>query len=160
MKDSPAACATLGIDLTFTKLAVFALSASLAGVAGVFFGGLRGQVGPGDFDLLQSLVLLLLVTISGINSVTGALMGGLSFGLLPKVQQTFKSIRNIVYVAPGLGALGVVRNPNGWTSWLAPLGAHIRRLYSREAERENAAGETVPPPSKSEEVKDPVGVAG
>jgi branched-chain amino acid transport system permease protein len=155
MKDSPAACATLGIDLTFTKL-----SASLAGVAGVFFGGLRGQVGPGDFEMLQSLVLLLLVTISGINSVTGALMGGLTFGLLPKVQQTFKSIRNIVYIAPGLGALGVVRNPNGWTSSLAPLGAPIRRLYARGAEREDAVPDTVPAPTDSEEVKDPVAVAG
>jgi branched-chain amino acid transport system permease protein len=160
MKDSPAACATLGIDLTFTKLAVFALSASLAGVAGVFFGGLRGQVGPGDFEMLQSLVLLLLVTISGINSVTGALMGGLTFGLLPKVQQTFKSIRNIVYIAPGLGALGVVRNPNGWTSWLAPLGPRIRRLYSRGSEHDDTVVESVSPPAEPEEVKDPVAVAG
>jgi branched-chain amino acid transport system permease protein len=161
MKDSPAACATLGIDLTFTKLAVFALSASLAGVAGVFFGGVRGQVGPGDFEMLQSLVLLLLVTISGINSVTGALMGGLTLGLLPKVQQTFKGIRNIVYVAPGLGALGVVRNPNGWTSSLASLGARVRQLYSRGAEQEDGFAETVVPgPGKPEEVNDPVGVAG
>ena len=34
MKDSPAACATLGINLTRTKLAVFALSAAMAGVGG------------------------------------------------------------------------------------------------------------------------------
>src|SRR5439155_19297082 len=160
MKDSPAACATLGIDLTFTKLAVFALSAALAGVAGVFFGGLRGQVGPGDFEMLQSLVLLLLVTISGINSVTGALMGGLTFGLLPKVQQTFKAIRNIVYVAPGLGALGVVRNPNGWTSEFAPLGARIRRLYSRDTEPEDVVPAAAPGAAEAEEVKDPVAVAG
>jgi branched-chain amino acid transport system permease protein len=161
MKDSPAACATLGIDLTFTKLAVFALSASLAGVAGVFFGGVRGQVGPGDFEMLQSLVLLLAATISGINSVTGALMGGLSLGLLPKLQQTFKSIRNIVYVAPGLGALGVVRNPNGWTSYFAPLGARIRQLNSRGAEQEDAPPEAVAPTAaEAEEVNETVGVAG
>jgi branched-chain amino acid transport system permease protein len=160
MRDSPAACATLGIDLTFTKLAVFALSASLAGVAGVFFGGVRGQVGPGDFEMLQSAVLLLLVTISGINSVTGALMGGLTFGLLPKVQQTFKSIRNVIYVAPGLGALGVVRNPNGWTSEFAPLGARIRRLYSKDIEPDDVVPAAGPGPTEPEEVKDPVAVAG
>ena len=33
MKDSPAACATLGIDITRLKLGVFALSAAMAGVA-------------------------------------------------------------------------------------------------------------------------------
>jgi branched-chain amino acid transport system permease protein len=159
MKDSPAACATLGIDLTFTKLSVFALSASMAGVAGAFFGGLRGQVGPSDFEMLQSLVLLLLVTISGINSVTGALMGGLTFGLLPRVQQSFTSIRNIVYLAPGLGALGVVRNPNGWTTEFAPLGARIRRWYAPGTETEDAVAELAPPPLDPEEVNDPVGVA-
>ena len=159
MKDSPAACATLGIDLTFTKLTVFALSASLAGVAGVFFGGVRGQVGPGDFEMLQSAVLLLLVTISGINSVTGALAGGLTLGLLPKVQQGFKSIRNVIYVGPGLGALGVVRNPNGWTSEFAPLGARIRRLYSRGGGGPDAVAGPAPAPEQ-EEVSDPVAVAG
>jgi len=160
MRDSPAACATLGIDLTFTKLAVFALSASMAGVAGVFFGGVRGQVGPADFEMLQSAVLLLLVTISGINSVTGALMGGLTLGLLPKVQQAFTSIRNIIYVGPGLGALGVVRNPNGWTTEFAPLGARIRRLYSRDSEPEDMVPPAAPVPAEPEEVKDPVAVAG
>jgi branched-chain amino acid transport system permease protein len=89
MKDSPAACATLGINLTFTKLAVFALSASLAGVGGAFYGGLRGSVGPIDFEVLQSGALLLVVTISGINTVTGALAGGLTFGFFPRLQHYF-----------------------------------------------------------------------
>jgi branched-chain amino acid transport system permease protein len=161
MKDSPAACATLGIDLTFTKLAVFALSASLAGVAGVFFGGLRGQVGANDFEMLQSLVLLLLVTISGINSVSGALMGGLTFGLLPRLQQTFKSLRNLTYIGPGLAVLGVGRNPNGWTSEFAPLGAAVRRRIFREQDADAAPVDgTAEPPAEAEEVNDLVGVAG
>src|SRR5439155_944700 len=62
--------------------------------------------------------------------------------------------------APGLGALGVVRNPNGWTSEFAPLGAWIRGLYSRGPEEGEAGTEPVPPPAEREEVKDPVAVAG
>ena len=38
IKDSEAACATLGLSLTTTKLAVFTLSAAMAGVAGALFG--------------------------------------------------------------------------------------------------------------------------
>jgi branched-chain amino acid transport system permease protein len=131
MKDSPAACATLGINLTFTKLAVFALSAALAGVAGVFFGGMRGRVTPANFEMLNSLVLLLLVTISGINTVSGALMGGVVFGLFPKLQQQFPRLRNLQYILTGLGAFGVAKNPNGWTSDLEPLGALWRRVLRR-----------------------------
>ncbi len=70
MRESPAACATLGLNLTATKLIVFSLSSAMAGLAGAFYGGLRGQVGLNDFEMLQSLVLLLLVSVAGINTVT------------------------------------------------------------------------------------------
>ncbi|MCU1485615.1 MAG: amino acid/amide transporter rane protein 2, family / amino acid/amide transporter [Actinomycetia bacterium] len=130
MKDSPAACATLGLNLTFTKLAVFAVSSALAGVAGCFYGALRGQVGSNDFEMLNSLVLLMLVTVSGINTVTGALAGGLTFGLFPKIQTALpESIgRNFSYLGAGLGGIGVARNPNGWTSELSPIGDLVRRI--------------------------------
>lgn len=130
MKDSPAACATLGLNLTFTKLSVFALSSALAGVAGCFYGALRGQVGSNDFEMLNSLVVLLIVTISGINTVTGALAGGLTFGMFPKVQGWLPEAigRNFSYLGAGLGALGVARNPNGWTSDMSPIGDAIRKV--------------------------------
>jgi branched-chain amino acid transport system permease protein len=130
MKDSPAACATLGLNLTFTKLAVFALSSALAGVAGCFYGALRGQVGSNDFEMLNSLVVLMLVTVSGINTVTGALAGGLTFGLFPKIQAALPSSigRNFQYLGAGLGGIGVARNPNGWTSDLYPIGDVVRRI--------------------------------
>ena len=129
MKDSPAACATLGLSLTTTKLAVFALSAGLAGLAGAFFGGISGQVGATNFLMLQSLVLLLLVTISGINTVSGALFGGITFGLFPKFQAWLPGVRNLSYVAAGLGALGISRNPNGWTNEVGPTIESLRDRF-------------------------------
>ena len=138
MKDSPAACATLGLNLTFTKLSVFAVSSALAGVSGVLYGGLRGQVGPTDFEMLQSLVLLLLVSISGIHTVSGALMGGITFGLFPTFQRWFPSLRSLPFLGAGLGALAIGRNPNGWTSELAPIAERLRAAW-------NSAGG--PPPS-------------
>ena len=157
MKDSPAACATLGINLTFTKLAVFTISAALAGVAGAFYGGLRGQVGPSDFDFLFSLSLLLLVYIAGINTVGGALAGGVTFGVFPKLQQTFPRLRNIAYTLPGLGALAIARNTNGWTSELTPIGAFLRRVVLREPDEHR--GPTSPDGvDEQEEVKELAGV--
>ena len=106
-------------------------------------------------------LLLLLVTISGISSVTGALMGGLTFGLIPRLQQTFKSVRSLTYIGPGLGILGVGRNPYGYTSEFAPLGARIRRLYSRGGEPPATVdADAASVPSELEEVDDLVGVAG
>jgi len=44
-KDSEAACATLGLSLTTTKLAVFTLSAATAGIAGALFGAAQAVAG-------------------------------------------------------------------------------------------------------------------
>jgi branched-chain amino acid transport system permease protein len=131
MRESPAACATLGLNLTVTKLAVFSLSSAMAGLAGAFYGGLRGQVGLNDFEMLQSLVLLLLVSVAGINTVTGALMGGLTFGLFPKLQRALPGIPSLSFLGAGFGAIALGRNPNGWTSDIGPNIARVRAALRR-----------------------------
>src|SRR5205807_1353516 len=101
MSDSQAACATLGLDLTRTKLAVFALSAGLAGLAGVLFGGLTGSVGADDFQVFNSLAVLLLLAIWGMDSVVAALIAGMTYALFPTLQHHFTHIRNLSYLATG-----------------------------------------------------------
>ena len=49
MKDTEAACATLGVNLTLTKLVVFTLSAAIAGFAGALLGGMESVAGGTDF---------------------------------------------------------------------------------------------------------------
>ena len=168
MKDSPAACATLGINLTLTKLAVFTISAALAGVAGAFYGGLRGQVGPSDFEFLNSLALLLLVSTAGINTVGGALAAGVTFGLFPKVQQAFPRFRNLTFTAAGLGALAIARYEGaGWTSELAPIGNFLRRLLPLDGRGRGRgpgppeeSGDRAPGGPTDKEVRELAGVGG
>jgi branched-chain amino acid transport system permease protein len=171
MKDSPAACATLGMNITFTKVAVFGISSAIAGVAGCFYGGVRGQVGPSDFEMLNSLVLLLLVSVAGINTVTGALMGGITFGLFqnPRVLRLFPgSVRgNFSFIGAGLGAMGLGRNPNGWTSEFGPLAEKVRNaIFYRNgsgsapgAPSDRASGAPDDAAPTKEEVKELAGTA-
>ncbi|MEY2473840.1 MAG: hypothetical protein QOK28_3169 [Actinomycetota bacterium] len=133
MRESPAACATLGLNITFTKLALFTMSSAMAGVAGAFYGGLRGQVGLNDFEMLQSLVLLLLVSVAGINTVSGALMGGLTFGLFPKIQRALPGIPSLSFLGAGVGAIALGRNPNGWTSEVGPNLEKVRNAFGSRA---------------------------
>ena len=132
MKDSPAACATLGLDLTRTKVGVFALSAAMAGVGGAFFGGLRGSIGSLDFYYIQSLVLLLMVTIGGIMTVSGALLGGLFLGpgfyLLGKVIH----IDGLTFLLAGLGAMTIARSPNGIVGQISGAVDRFRKQPVRE----------------------------
>ena len=76
MKDSPAACATLGLDITRLKLAVFALSAAMAGVGGALYAGTLGSVGYERFNLFESLPLLLLAVVGGHRHGVGRAVRG------------------------------------------------------------------------------------
>ena len=55
LSDSPAACATVGLDVKLTRLGVFAVSAGLAGLGGALYGG--EFVTSNDFLLFTSLEL-------------------------------------------------------------------------------------------------------
>ena len=113
LNDSPAACATLGVNINVTKLAVFAVSAGLAGFAGALFGGLRGQVGPNDFVALVSLTMLLILRVGGINTVTGALFGGVVLATFPLLQEHVPSNWPLSYLLTGIAAVSIGRDPNG-----------------------------------------------
>jgi branched-chain amino acid transport system permease protein len=114
MRDSPAASATLGINLTRLKVGVFFLSAGIAGVGGAVFGGLRESAGGTDFNVLQSLPILLLAVIGGISTVTGALMGGLFLSaLFPAISDAYPGLTELVYIGTGLAGVTLGRNPHG-----------------------------------------------
>ncbi|HEY8216260.1 MAG TPA: ABC transporter permease, partial [Acidimicrobiia bacterium] len=81
MKDSPAACATLGVNLLTTKVAVFALSAAIAGFGGAMLGMLRGSAATVNFQVLQGLPYVILIVVGGASVVSGALLGGFLFQL-------------------------------------------------------------------------------
>jgi branched-chain amino acid transport system permease protein len=84
LRDSPAASQMMGMDLVSVKLRVFGLSALLAGAAGALLGALQVRVGGLDFLYFRSLTVLLVATIFGITSVSGALLGAGFFVILPE----------------------------------------------------------------------------
>ncbi|MET0902825.1 MAG: ABC transporter permease [Acidimicrobiales bacterium] len=113
MKDSPAACATLGIDITRLKLSVFALSAAMAGVGGALYAGTLGSVSAERFSLFESLPLLLLTVVGGIGTAAGPLFTGLLLGGFPIAIATWPFLGNLNRVLPGTMGVALGRNPNG-----------------------------------------------
>jgi branched-chain amino acid transport system permease protein len=114
MKASPAACVTLGLNLTRTKLEVFALSAAIAGLGGALLGAQTNSVSPDSFRFLQGLPIVLLAVIGGIGAVGGALFGGLTFAfafyIVPDIAP---SLTNLFALSPALAGISLGRNPNG-----------------------------------------------
>jgi len=123
MKDSPVACATLGLDLTRTKIGVFALSASIAGLAGALA---NRSMPTTDYDLLASMSLTTLAVVGGIGAIGGALFGGFLLGtvqgLIPALFRDntigiFRfvqvAVTDLVKVLPGFMGISLGRNPSG-----------------------------------------------
>ena len=129
MRDSPVACATLGLSLTRTKLAVFMIAAGMAGIGGALYGGLKTTAGTTDFLMLQSLPLLLLAVIGGITSVGGALVGGVLFALPQIVPWAW--VGNLQFLWTGIAAVTIGRNPNGVAFILSERFRKLLGLYPR-----------------------------
>jgi ABC-type branched-subunit amino acid transport system permease subunit len=115
LRDSPAACSVLGIDINRTKLSVYALSAAVAGLGGALLATYRQQVGTGDFTMLASLPVVLLLVIGGITTISGALFGGLASVALLAVQSVWNLsfLQTLILIAPGLVAVGIGHTLNG-----------------------------------------------
>jgi branched-chain amino acid transport system permease protein len=113
VNDSPAACATLGVNVNWTKLIVFTGSAGMCGLAGVLYGGVTGQVDALSFPALLSLVALLLARIGGINTATGVLLGAFTFALFPVFVPHLPHLLQNQYLLTGIAAVTVGRDPNG-----------------------------------------------
>jgi len=122
MRDSPAACATLGVNLFWTKVAVFAISAAIAGFAGALNGTYLGSASTQDFQMLKGLPLLILLVVGGVSVVSGAVFGGFalqSFAWLVQLfpASTYPTLNKwLVYwsrIGPGLAGIGIGRNPDG-----------------------------------------------
>jgi branched-chain amino acid transport system permease protein len=142
LNDSPAACATMGISVTTTKLVVFTGSAGMAGLGGALLGGLHGSVSPNDFVLLNSLVLLLLATLGGLYTVSGTFAAAMMYALFPVLQNHLPGLGQVAYLFTGLGALTLGRNRYGLGGQVADLAERLRgtRLPARRPEVARASG--------------------
>ena len=71
-----------GYQTTYYKLAIWVISAMMAGLAGGLFGSFTKFVDPNSFILLESMLLVSIVTLGGLASIRGSLLGALAFVLL------------------------------------------------------------------------------
>ena len=131
MNDSPAACATVGMSLTVTKLIVFTLSAAIAGLAGALYGGLQGTVDANQFQFLLSLAFFLTVTLAGISTLSGPLAAAVFLVVIPIVGSHFSWGAYLLYVGAGAGAVSIGRRQNGLPQAYADLYDAWQRVRGR-----------------------------
>ena len=83
VRDSEAAAYSLGIWVAGYKVLAFVVSAMVTGLAGALLAHHVRFLTPEGFGLIMSLELVLMVTIGGLGSLRGAILGAILISMLP-----------------------------------------------------------------------------
>jgi branched-chain amino acid transport system permease protein len=106
IRDSEISAQSMGIHLAYYKTLSFALSAALAGVAGALYAHQLQFISPDQFNILQSIDLLLMIVIGGLGSVHGVFLGAIFLITMPQAIAIVKDyLPAFIGQAPGLQGL-------------------------------------------------------
>jgi len=127
LRTSPTAAATVGVQVTRTKILVFALSAAIAGLGGALVAGMRGGSSAEQFGFVESLVLLMVTAAGGVSLVGGALFAGFSSLGFKVIADIVPGLSNAVLLLPAAIGIALGRHPDGAVSQLAVALQPLRR---------------------------------
>ena len=99
VRDNDLAAATSGIDVFGTKVIAFGISAVLGAIGGGLFAGGFGYISPDQFSFAESIVLLTMALLGGVQSPFGALIGTMLLVILPETLRFLKQVYLAVYGA-------------------------------------------------------------
>ena len=106
IRDSEISAQSMGIHLARYKTLSFAISAALAGIAGALYAHKLQFISPDQFNIIQSIDLLLMVVIGGLGSVHGAFLGAIFLIAMPQlIAMTKDYLPAVIGQAPGLQSL-------------------------------------------------------
>ncbi len=122
VRDNEIAAGTCGIDVLRTKVFAFGISAVLGGIGGGLFAGAFAYISPDQFSFAESIVLLTMALLGGVQSPFGALLGTALLVLLPEWLRFLQRVYLAVY--GGAVILIMVFLPDGIWGLAA---RHLRR---------------------------------
>lgn len=97
VRESEVAAQAMGVQVTRTKLAAFALSACFAGVAGSMFSLFSTFIHPDSLGFQTTILVLTMVVVGGLGSIGGAVGGAIVFGLISELLRQAPSYQEIIY---------------------------------------------------------------
>ncbi|HNY26259.1 MAG TPA: branched-chain amino acid ABC transporter permease [Candidatus Sumerlaeota bacterium] len=81
IRENEIAAQVMGMNTASLKVQAFVMGAAMAGVAGGLFAYSRNLIAPGDFGLMRTIMILLMVVLGGTGSISGSIVGALILGL-------------------------------------------------------------------------------
>jgi len=148
-RSSDVAARTSGLSPDRAKIAVFAVSAGIAGVGGAFYAVVATPFSNTTTPSFTGLVWLAVVVTWGVRRPAGALMAGLSYGLgaalLTKITghsgflHDMASSSHFLPILFGLGAINLAKNPDGILALTNQQRAEKKQAKALKRERAEVA---------------------
>jgi len=155
-KTHPVVARTIGIAPEAQSAVGFAVSAAVAGLAGVMLGLVSGFVSPETFSLVLAVNLIAATVLGGTGSLIGAVLGGAFLASAPSMASSLSVDQP--YLLGGLLILSLIFLPEGvvpaivsrldrWTGWTERLERSKARAYATKDDAEPAARPVLRPGS-------------
>jgi ABC-type branched-subunit amino acid transport system permease subunit len=161
MRGSPTAASSLGINLTWAKITVFALSAGLAGLGGALYGSMQGSSSATDWNYVLSLAFVVVVITTGSTTVEGAVQAGMGFAVITYLlapgsvllqhlpSAVDARLGGVQFVLFAFGALTYAAHPEGIleyqkTKWMKRVSRALRAWDERRARASGPGSSTGP----------------
>jgi ABC-type branched-subunit amino acid transport system permease subunit len=85
VREDEVAARAVGIDNVHHKVIAFVIGAFFGGIAGALMATRIGYINPGNFELKDSITLVVIVTLGGLGSIWGTVIAATVLTLLPQI---------------------------------------------------------------------------
>lgn len=124
-EDEPIAEA-LGINIVTAKLSAFVIGAILASFGGAVFASKIGSIFPNSFNIVVSIIVLVIIIVGGMGSLPGVAVGALVIQGIPQLLREFEEFQFLLYGA--LLIYMMIAKPEG----LIPSRRRAQELHQEE----------------------------
>lgn len=128
IRDNRIAAESIGLNITYFKLAVFMISAFFAGAAGTLYGHFFANVKAASFDYNMSIEILVIVVLGGMGNISGSIIAAIVLQALPELSRAFGDYRMLVYAIVLILVMLTTNSPK------------VRLLLERYKHRKDLAG--------------------
>lgn len=97
IRDNRIAAESVGVNITKYKMIAFALSAALAGIAGVLYAHNFSSLVARKFDYNTSILILVFVVLGGIGNIRGSIIAATILTVLPELLRGLNDYRMLIY---------------------------------------------------------------
>lgn len=113
IRDNRIAAESVGLNITKYKLMAFAISASLAGAAGVLYAHNLASLQASKFNFNTSILVLVFVVLGGIGNIRGSIIAAVVLTLLPELLRALNDYRMLIYAIVLIAMMLFTSSPAG-----------------------------------------------